>query len=54
MTTSKKLLEIDFYFDPKPLTTKEKEMIRDFIKADKERKSHIKKSIEVRKLRQSI
>jgi hypothetical protein len=54
MATSKKILEVDFFFDPKPLTTKEKEMISDFIKADKERKSHIKKSIEVRKQRQSI
>jgi hypothetical protein len=43
MEASKKLLEVDFFFDPKPLTTKEKEMISDFIKADKERKSHIRK-----------
>jgi len=43
MERSKKLLEVDFFFDPKPLTTKEKEMISDFIKADKERKSHIRK-----------
>ncbi len=43
MEASKNLLEVDFFFDPKPLTTKEKEMISDFIKADKERKSHIRK-----------
>ena len=52
MTLSKKLLEIDFVFDPKPVTIKEKDMISDFIKADKERKSHIRKSREVRKQKQ--
>lgn len=28
-------LEVDFFFDPKPLTKKEQKMISDFIKADK-------------------
>ena len=28
-------LEVDFFFDPKPLTKKEQKMIGDFIKADK-------------------
>lgn len=36
--------EIDFFFDPKPLTKKEKEMISDFIKTDKNRRSYIQKS----------
>jgi hypothetical protein len=49
MEVSKNLLEVDFFFDPKPLTTKEKEMISEFIKADKEKKSHLIKSREVRK-----
>ncbi len=52
MVTSKKLLEVDFFFDPKPLTTKEKEMISEFIKTDKEKKSRLKKSREVRKQQQ--
>jgi hypothetical protein len=52
MEHSKKLLEIDFFFDPKPLSTKEKGMISDFIKADKERKLNIRKSREVRKQQQ--
>ena len=28
-------LEVDFFFDPKPLTKKDQEIISDFIKADK-------------------
>jgi hypothetical protein len=36
-------LEVDFYFDPKPLTKKEQKIISDFIKADKE-KSRVKKT----------
>jgi hypothetical protein len=52
MEASKNLLEVDFFFDPKPLTTKEKEMISEFIKADKEKKSRLKKSREVRKPQQ--
>lgn len=35
-------LEIDFFFDPKPLTKKEQKMISDFIKADKEKRKHKK------------
>jgi hypothetical protein len=39
-------LEVDFFVDPRPLTEKEKKMISDYIKADKEKrksKKHIKK-----------
>jgi len=28
-------LDVDFFFDPKPLTKKEQQMISDFIKTDK-------------------
>jgi len=52
MITNNKFLEIDFFFDPKPLSTKEKGMISDFIKADKERKLHIRKTREARKQQQ--
>lgn len=31
-------LDVDFFVDPKPLTVKEKKMISDFIKADKEKR----------------
>lgn len=31
-------LEVDFFVDPRPLTVKEKKMISDFIKADKEKR----------------
>ena len=31
-------LEVDFFVDPRPLTEKEKKMISDFIKADKEKR----------------
>jgi hypothetical protein len=31
-------LEVDFFFDPKPLNKKEQKMISDFIKADKEKR----------------
>lgn len=31
-------LEVDFFVDPRPLTEKEKEMISDYIKADKEKR----------------
>jgi hypothetical protein len=31
-------LDVDFFVDPKPLTEKEKKMISDFIKADKEKR----------------
>ena len=39
-------LDVDFFVDPKPLTEKEKKMISDYIKSDKEKrksKNHIKK-----------
>ncbi len=39
-------LDVDFFVDPKPLTEKEKKMISDFIKSDKEKrksKNYIKK-----------
>jgi hypothetical protein len=41
-------LEVDFFVDPRPLTEKEKKMISDFIKADKEKrksKKTLKKGI---------
>ena len=31
-------LDVDFVVDPKPLTEKEKKMISDFIKSDKEKR----------------
>ena len=31
-------LDVDFFVDPRPLTEKEKKMISDFIKADKEKR----------------
>lgn len=34
----KEPLEVDFFFDPKPLTEKEQKMISDFIKTDKEKR----------------
>ena len=37
-------LDVDFYVDPKPLTKKEKKMISDFIKADKEKRRSRKSS----------
>ena len=36
-------LDVDFFVDPRPLTDKEKKMISDFIKADKEKRK-IKKT----------
>ena len=39
-------LEVDFFVDPRPLTVKEKKMISDYIRADKEKrksKNHTKK-----------
>jgi len=36
-------LEVDFFVDPKPLTEKEKKMISDFIKADKEKRKKLTK-----------
>ena len=38
MKLIREALEVDFFFDPKPLTKKEQKMISDFIKADKERR----------------
>jgi len=37
-------LDIDFYVDPKSLTEKEKKMISDFIKEDKEKRKLVKPS----------
>ncbi len=37
-------LEVDFFFDPKPLTEKEQKIISDFIKADKEKRKKTKKN----------
>jgi len=36
--------EVDFFFNPKPLTKKEQKMISDFIKADKEKRKRKKTS----------
>lgn len=33
-------LDVDFFVDPRPLTDKEKKMISDFIKADKEKRKN--------------
>jgi hypothetical protein len=35
----KEPLAVDFYVDPKPLTTKDQKMISDFIKADKAKRN---------------
>ena len=35
----KEPLSVDFYVDPKPLTTKDQKMISDFIKADKAKRN---------------
>ena len=37
-------LEVDFFFDPKPLTKDEKKLISDFIKADKAKRKRKEKS----------
>ena len=37
-------LDIDFFVDPRPLTAKEKKMISDFIKTDKEKRKGKKTS----------
>ena len=37
-------LEIDFFFDPKPLTKKEQKMISDFIRTDKDKRKTKKAS----------
>jgi hypothetical protein len=34
-------LEVDFFVDPRPLTEKEKKMISDYIKADKDKRKRI-------------
>lgn len=34
----KEPLDVDFFVDPKPLTEKEKKIISDFIRADKEKR----------------
>jgi hypothetical protein len=40
-------LEVDFFFDSKPLTKKEQQMISDFIKADKVKRKRKKISKKV-------
>jgi hypothetical protein len=37
----KEPLDVDFVFDPRPLTEKEIKMIRDFIKADKLKRANV-------------
>ena len=34
-------LDVDYFVDPKPLTEKEKKLISDYIKADKEKRRSI-------------
>ncbi|MDH5603683.1 MAG: hypothetical protein OEY51_07140 [Cyclobacteriaceae bacterium] len=38
----KEPLDVDFFFDPKPLTKKDKKSISDFIKADKVKRKNAK------------
>lgn len=38
-------LEVDFFVDPRPLTEKEKKMISDYIKADKEKRKSKSRTI---------
>jgi len=40
-------LDVDFFVDPKPLTEKEKKLISDFIKADKEKRKRKKEKKKV-------
>jgi hypothetical protein len=40
-------MDVDFYFDPKPLTKEEQKMISDYIKADKKKRKIIKTSKKV-------
>lgn len=40
----KEPLDVDFFVDPKPLTTVERKLISDYIKADKEKRSKTKTS----------
>jgi hypothetical protein len=37
-------LEVDFFFDPKPLTIDDQKLISDFIKTDKAKRKRKKKS----------
>jgi hypothetical protein len=48
MKNNKGNIEVDFFFDPKPLTKMEKKMISDFIKVDKV------KNLRHRKLKDAI
>lgn len=47
-------LEIDFFFDPKPLTKNDQKTISDFIKADKEKRKRIKKTSKKRTHNQRV
>jgi hypothetical protein len=40
-------LDVDFFVDPKPLTEKEKKIISEFIKSDKEKRKSNKTSKKV-------
>lgn len=44
MRLSREPLDVDFFVDPKPLTEKEKKLISDYIKADKEKRKSEKPS----------
>ena len=45
----KEPLDVDFVVDPRPLTVKERKMIRDFIKADKSKRSKVTYRLKARK-----
>jgi len=47
-------LEVDFFVDPRPLTVKEKKMIRDFIRADKEKRKSKKQSKKTKYTQQAV
>ena len=38
MGSTKEQLDVDFFFDPKPLTKEEQKLISDFIQADKKKR----------------
>jgi hypothetical protein len=47
-------LEVDFFVDPRPLTEKEKKMISDYIKADKDKRKRLLLKMKVAYTQQRI
>ena len=47
-------LEVDFFVDPRPLTEKEKKMISDYIKSDKEKRKSKKHVIKGTHKKQTV